>query len=64
MTNPEPMADIEEQRAELIDTVDALRRRVDIQSRSKTVLRTGLIAVVLATVAFVGVGRFRARSSD
>ncbi len=74
MSDTDPQPDLEQQRAELAETVDALHAKLDVPARTKsavkteaaklnanTALRNGLIAAAIAGVALVIATRVRAR---
>jgi Protein of unknown function (DUF3618) len=69
-----PSQDLEQQRAEIAQTVDALHAKLDVPTRSKaavkagaaqlndnTALRNGLIAAAVAAVVLLIARRVRAR---
>jgi hypothetical protein len=69
-----PQPDLEQQRAEIAETVDALHAKLDVPGRTKsavkaeaarfnenTALRNGLIAAAVAGVALIVAARLRAR---
>jgi Protein of unknown function (DUF3618) len=69
-----PTKDLDQQRAEIAETVDALHAKLDVPARSKaavtsgaaqlndnTALRNGLIVAALAAVALLIARRVRAR---
>jgi hypothetical protein len=69
-----PQPDLDQQRAEIAETVDALHDKLDVPARTKaavkseaarlnenTALRNGLIAAAVAGIALISVARVRAR---